>query len=245
MRIIYDNYLQDSTLSATNENLNKPVTNLIHNYLELEFKATANNSVITITFDSPQAIDAFCYGYHNLSAMTLTFYDSGLNNLGNLSVTLESNEDVVYLEEESSIDFSDIKKIEVTITTAETYVYLGSIFVSQFYQMPNFRMGLTGVKKINDSITKSPGGQVSGNKMTDLNQWSIIFSYITNIQKNTILSYIKIVKLSTGHYIDLYEAAHDYFLPFYGHVINNEIELSKRRISDWEWDLSIDYEEAR
>ena len=61
MKILFDNILEDSTLSATNESLNYPVANLGHPFLEKRFQSTTTTSTITADWTTDQCISCFFY----------------------------------------------------------------------------------------------------------------------------------------------------------------------------------------
>ena len=76
MRVLYENYLDNATLSATNENPAYPVENIIDFYLEKPFKSIGNSSVITCNLDTVKTINSVGYGYHDLDSMNIKFKDS-------------------------------------------------------------------------------------------------------------------------------------------------------------------------
>ena len=131
MKVSYDNKLLNATLAATNEDLNNPVTNLIHNFLELAFFSTGNSSVITITFDTTYDIDHIAYGYHNINSMSISFYDIFDVLIQTEIVSVESDEDIFYFD-----TIEGVKKAIITCDTLASELYIGSIFMGEYLDLP-------------------------------------------------------------------------------------------------------------
>jgi hypothetical protein len=241
MKVSYNNYMIESTISATNENTNLPVTNLIHSYLEHAFYATANNTVITITLDNISTIDHIAYGYHNLNAMTVKLYNSVNVLLETVIVTIEENETIFYFA--NAVE--DVKKITLTCTTLAALLYIGSVFVGEYITLPNFQQAPRGAIEIRDSIVTSPGGQTAGNRRRNLNPHVLSFQNITNADRAIFSAYAMYTQRSIPHFIDKYPDDHISEPPFYGILFDSDIPMDKRRISDWQYNTTLVYREAR
>jgi len=239
-RLSYINRLKNASLSATNENINRPVTNIIHNFLELAFYSIGNSSVITATLDTTYDIDHISFDYHNINTMTVRFYD-------NLAVLIDTQ--VITVTDDCNFHYFDtvegVLTITITIDTLATYLYVGGISLGEYFELPDFTQSPMGELKINDTVIKSPGGQSTGNKKYCPLTKTINFANITNDEKNDILSYLRYVQKSVPHFIDLYPDGQTYESPFYGSCVMSTVPFPKRRISEWKYDTSLTYEECR
>lgn len=240
MNVSYINRLKTATLSATNEDLNRPVTNIIHNFLELAFYSTGPNSVITITLDTDRDIDHIAFDYHNINTMTVRFYDNLLALIDTQVIDVQENCNFHYFD-----TVEDVLTITITVDTLGGLLYIGGISMGEYFELPDFKQSPGGDFLINDKTFKSTGGQKTGNRNFCPFTKVLNFVNISNNEKNNILTYLQYVQNSIPHFIDLYPDAQDYNKPFYGSMELNKVPIPKRRISTWEWDLSLKYEECR
>jgi len=240
MIVSYDNVLKNGTIAATNENINRPVSNIIHNFLELAFYATGQNSVITITLDDVSDIDHIAFDYHNIDNMTVRFYDSLAALIDTEIITVGENCNFHIFD-----TVEDVKEITITIDTLAAFLYVGGISMGEYFEIPNFQQSLNGEIGIFDTDFTSGGGQSSGNKRRNLFTYRLSFADIDNTDKILIDNYLDAVQNSTPHFIDFYQDAHTYFLPFYGKLQIKSVSTVKRRISTWRWNIEMIYKEAR
>lgn len=240
MIVSYENQLKQASLSATNEDINRPVTNIIHNFLELAFYADTTNTEITAVFDEVCNIDHIAFDYHNLDNMTIEFYDP----LDNLLHT-----EVISVEEDCNFHtFTKVNNIKTVIISVDTYaslLYIGGISMGEYFEFPRFRQSLRGEVKLFSTLNVSGGGQASGNAKQKRNGYSLDFVNIANEDRLAIEDYLEYVQTSMPHFIMFYEDGDDYFKPFYGCMTTNNIPIPKRRLSNWEWDFSLSYQEVR
>jgi hypothetical protein len=241
MRVCYYNYLIDATtLTATNENSNQPVTNLYHHYLENAFYATADNSVITIIFDQAYDLDYFAFGYHNLDSMSVSFYDESDVLLNTISIDVTEDTNIQYFTM-----IENVKKVIISCVSLQYYLYIGSIFIGEYLELPRFRQALkSGLDLMDDSFI-SGGGQASGNRRVVLKPYQVEFSNIDNNDLENIEDYVIYCQTSIPHFVDLYPDNHTKMIPFYGVLNLKKIKEDKRRISDFKWNFNLHYKEVR
>jgi len=240
MIVSYDNKLKDATITATNENANNPVSNLTHNFLELPFYSTGNSSVITIEFDEDVDIDHVAYGYHNLNAMSIAFYDMLDVLLDTQVITIEDNESIGYFTK-----IEGVRKAIVTVSSLALLLYIGCISIGEYLDLPDFLAGPQNTKIINDSSFQSSGGQSSGNRKQNFNRYPLQFANISNTERGEMQAYTTFVQTSIPHFIDLYPDAHDEQPVFYGTIESKNIPLGKRGTSNFTYNASITYRESR
>lgn len=241
MKVSYENLLLEaSSISATNENINQPVTNIYHRYLELPFYATGQTSVIQIDFTTTHAVDHIAYGFHNLNTLNVKLYDALLVLSRNIDITLEENESIYYFTSQP-----DVKRIILTCSTLSALLYIGTIFVGEYQEFPRFEQSPNGGIELRDSDFTSPGGQSSGNRKRNLPFHSLSIKNITNDERADFIAYYNYVQKSIPHFVDMYPDSHDKEPVFYGKIISTSIPLDKRKISAWKYDSNVNYREAR
>ena len=225
--------------TTKNENINRPVTNLIHNFLELAFYATTNNCVITIIFDDNHDLNHIAYGYHNLNYMTIQFYDV-YDTLYTENLIIEDNESIYYFNK-----IEAVKKMVITCTTLALLLYIGSIFTGEYLDLPLFSQAPQFERVINDSNFRSSGGQSSGVRKRNYNRYPLLFENISIDELDDMRTYLNCVQGSKPHFIDRYPDAHNQEPVFYGVVESQNIPTPKRRIANFKYDASISYRESR
>lgn len=241
MNVIYDNYLIDATISATNEDENRPITNIIHNYMELAFYSTSYESIITVEFDNSETIDCISFDYHNIETMIVQFYDVFNNLLGTEIINV--NDDCNFHIFDTP--YENVKTIILNVTAPDYYLYIGAVFVGEYIEFPRFIQSPQYETEINDDNFQSSGGQASGNRKRNLDNRPIEFRNISNDELEDFKIYLTYVQNSIPHFIDLYPDAHDEFPPFYGIVNIKRIPTPKRRISDFKHNFRLTYKEAK
>ena len=75
MRVLYTNKLESaSSLTATTENYNFPLSNILVNQLAMTYKATDITVDITAVFDDAQTVNAIGIAGHNATKMVISYY---------------------------------------------------------------------------------------------------------------------------------------------------------------------------
>ena len=112
MKILYDNYIESATLSATNEDGAYPVENLFDEYLIAPFKSISGASVVTLEFAINKTVSSIALGYHNLTSASYVLQDSGGNPIlsGSLETSYDTN--MTYFTSTSC------RKVEITLASS-------------------------------------------------------------------------------------------------------------------------------
>ena len=249
MRILYDNILKYyDSMTASNQSDNRPINNIIHNFLELPFQAINNSSIITINLDQDYTASALAYGFHNMDSITFEFYDI-LNNLI-ASITFSDISPAGPVSEGENIYYftnqlDNIRKVVITAETTDSFLYIGNIFISEYLVLPRFLQAPESSTDIRDSIFESGSGQSGGNKQRNLDNLSYSFPDVDNAKKIEIKNYLDFVQRSIPHYIDPYPDAHNEQPPIYCKMFSNNVPQNKKRISDFKYNIDIAWRQAR
>lgn len=240
MIVSYNNVLNTSTLSATNENPNRPVSNLLQNYLQLPFQSTGVTSTITAVLDAEYTIDHVAYGYHNLSDMEIRLYNLVGGLIDTITPVIAANENIHYF----TTAVPGVKTIEIDITSAGD-AYIGKLFLGEYAEIPNFEQSPSMPFQNRDQVSKSTGGQVAGNAFFVPRQFKVVIPVLDFDENEILIEYIRAVGQTVSHFIDLYPDALDKMPVKFVHLINSETPNDKRRISDWLFTSALTYEEAK
>lgn len=240
MRILYQNKLEKSQLTATNQTLNDPIENILSNYLELTFIASSNNCSIRAVFDDEYDFNSLGYGYHNMDEINVAFYDIFDVEITNFDITPEDGEDLIYFDL-----VENVKKIILTISTIADNLYIGNISVGTYLEIPNFLQQPEFLLGINDIVTESAGGQTAGNRRIVLESQNFTFRNVNNSKINEIKQYITEVQRTKCHYIDVYPTNHIKKQPFFGKSTIDSLDLQKERISDFNYNFELSFRESR
>lgn len=219
MRILPINEIITSTLSATNEDANYPVSNVNHVFVKKIFKATQNTSVITSTFGSLKDIDCCYLAYTNSSTAILKLYDASDILLATKTVNLQTNGGIFKV-------VTGVKYITLTLTATEN-VYLGTIGIGETYKMPNPDNNI--IKgKIDNSITyQSSDGQFAINKIPWLISFPLSFTIFTMDLYNEI--YGIFANISRPVWVDVYEELKNGLNPFCAKLEYSEDSQTNRK----------------
>jgi hypothetical protein len=236
MKILFDNYIADSTLTALHASLNYPVTNLQDSVLRKRYQCTQDSDTITITFSEPMNVDSFFYAYTNATYLQLRLY----RDYETLLFTLTIDDPV---EECGAHFFSlveDVEYAELDIRGSEG-VYLGAPGIGDAIDFPDPEN--TWKDTIQDNSSSSEN--VYGSTWTDYIEPLRIHNWICReITIEDALYYISLYKL-TGIgkplFIDPFENNHDFMEPLYA-KFTNPIDKQK---NGRRWQLNIDIKECR
>ena len=241
MKVSYLNRLLTATsLTATNASLNRPVSNLLMNFLQLPFQSTTTTSVITGVLDAEYSIDHVAYGYHNLSGMVIRFYNIVGALITTITPTLAAGENIFYFT--SAV--AGVKTITFTITSAAD-AYIGKLFVGEYLELANFQQSPEHPLYIRGEVTKSAGGQVSGNRFFNPRGFKMVLPVNSFTDWEALLDYVDYCGNSYGHFIDQYPDRLDRMSVKFVHLVLDELGGNKRRISDWLYQSGLEYEEAK
>ena len=138
----------------TNADINFPVESLYSNYLEEIAQASGGATTITINFDTPQTMNSYFIGYHNLSNFIITLYDEFSAVLYTDTFTPDKQSIRKYIT-----TVLNVARIELTLA-ASSAVFLGSFSCGIFTQLYNIVVPFN-IQYVNTSkFEQTDGGQV-------------------------------------------------------------------------------------
>lgn len=235
MRIAWDNRIKEATLTATNENLNYPIENIIHNYLTKKFKGTRTESTITITFTDVEDINFIAIGYKNLIDAEAEFFD--IDNISLGTQVLNCDIDINYFTK-----ISAVKKINLAVTTDQDYVEIGNISAGEYLQLENPFVTIPITPSLSTKFSKSDGGQLTGRKLKSLLSYEFKFPPIIEISDiEDIKKMLDSVQTVENIWIDIWELNNNILSSKFGNIISAQFNLSKNQNYDFIFSFQESY----
>jgi hypothetical protein len=250
MKVLYKNLLDYGTVTATNENLNYPASNLTYTLLRSRtllalFKATGSTSTISCALDDLQTVDALAIGNHNLSQLVITLKDSGGSSLGSETFTSASSElstdysSTILIELSSSYD--NVKTIEVALTTSESYVSIGGLYVGEVLDMDNaefapaFNYSLTSTAELTDK------GVLSGKEGVNLSSISWNMQGVSKTNLDKYITMFEYCQTNRPLFVNPYSDSS--LKQWFGRI--SSANISAGVLEGGNYDIQIDFEEVR
>jgi len=235
VKILFDNLVKEATLLTTGPNLNYPVTNLAHTFLQRRYQTASIPATITVTFAAPSSVNCFFYGYHNLTALVVRLYDAGGLKKTVTIASPESDAGAEHFDEEKLI-----LSVQVDITAAATG-YLGGIGLGMCELFPrpvaNFEEGLID----NSVISVSAAGQTQQIYVEPLESDIYTIRDVTRSERATIVALFRSVGIGAPLWIDAFYDDHSYKAPYYGRFVQTiDTKKNGRR-----FDFGIELRESR
>ena len=235
MRILFNNYVEDATISANIVSLNYPPENLKHPYLKKRYQSLVDNATITVTFDSEKTLDCFFYGLHNMTSAEVRLYDS----VDTLLLTVSISSPTANRGREYFTSTSGVAYAEIDITGGDP-VYLGGIGFGQYYQNLNFLSGYPESGNPTGSRSKSASGQALSDYIKPLRTYSFSFRDRDKSDKDNWLDLVDDT-YPGPYWFDLTECDNTFLPVVYGTIQSYPgiVRNGKR------YDNGLDIEEAR
>ena len=134
MKMINSNALHGGTFSCTNESLNYPCSNLDDQFLAKRFQSTSSSGTVVCVLSAAATIDAIGHGLTNATSGSIILYSGGPTTYTTVeTVTMDLTYDTCLSYPSSAA--TSITKIEVVLSTDETYVYLGGVAAGEYYSI--------------------------------------------------------------------------------------------------------------
>lgn len=237
MRILADNALDRATITATNESVNYPPENLVHDFLQARMQfVSGTDNTITITFDDPETVNCLFFAYHNLGYMNIKVYAEAVLleetqvGVGGLIYTEDLEDTITFMDGSDEYFIDGIQVQSEAVYFASTYQnvtsivlevfgpensYIGGLGVGQYYQAPNPLSDHTEGHADNSVSTRSPYGQSAQTKIPPFDTGAYTFrGYI-----RSLWSAMRDLYMSLGAgahvWVDFNEGNHDFKLPKY------------------------------
>ena len=230
MKLLWNNYLDDSTVTATNENTNYPASNLNHRFLEKKFQAIGDSSTVTILMPETRTVSMIAYGFNNIESSQNTIVIT--KDAPDTIVVTKDAEDIIVISIEAFYTlknasgsivgsgtinvngdvnityFSPVecKTIEIKFASSTgSNLYIGGLSVGDPLEIEYILNDPTLGHRIRGVGEKTDGGQLLGREIRHLRVWSVSTPIISNSKRLEIAEMVD----TNGNYkplfADLYE----------------------------------------
>ena len=236
MKILWDNYLEDATVTATSEDDLFPIENLTDIFLELRYQAEANQTELTIEFEENKTVSMIAFGYHNIdnssgeNVITNTYGASTIltntygaddvytNTLAGGYELFDSEGNTVgtgqlNVEDDVSITYPDsveCRTVVLLLTASET-LYVGGMSIGDPMEYANVLANPEMGDLLRDDVDKTNGGQNYGEQLPMLRSWSVAVPdpSMTNAKRLATREMLESVGSYQPVYADLWEETDD------------------------------------
>ncbi len=197
MRILFDNKanLSDIVITNQNQNINYPCENLLHDFLELDYRASDTEDQIDIKFNKPITADSIFFGFHNLRSIMFQLYDSRERVLLDRTVNKPQQNGAEFFD-----SLTDVKKFKIIVSakSGQVAALLGGIAIGDAYTMPD-PLNTWGFGFEDNSFKSStPSGQILINQVKPLRTGEYAFR---NVSLETTKEILKLYQTYTGSHI--------------------------------------------
>ena len=242
MNIVYENFIEDSVLAATDINNNFPLANLYSRFLLLPYRSVSDAAVtITITFPEDRDIDSGFVGYHNLESMQIKTYDSIDTLLDDSGVLpMYPGIDGVYY---SDALIENARKVElILLTTNQAYFEIGGVSIGKklsidCIETPDFESSLGG------GFDKSITGQITGDFSVGLKSFDFTVPNISHTQKVEIERMLTYNGKFKPLWLDIYPGAHVQYQPIFSNI--TRAGNFKKQDGRFLYDTKLSFEECK
>jgi hypothetical protein len=211
MRILFDNLIFTSSVSADDVNANYPVTNLQAAHLTKIYKSTTTGAEVTITFQTVQTVNCCYIGFTNASAATVALYNASDTLIK--TVTLDTSRGG------KTFTAALLVKYAIVTLAASDVLYVGTIGIGNNYTMPDPDNNIVAKPVDRTSRDFSNGGQLYANYRDVVQQIDATFSQLLSGTYNEIFALFAARRHSL--WIDIYEENTGIIKPLYCDMTTN------------------------
>lgn len=264
MKLLFENYALDATISSLDASANYPPGNLIHPFMRKRYQNNTGDDAITMTLPNDRTVNCLYFGYHNadaeellteagdvlttendvellISSATIEYYLYNFSNVLLKSGTLDMTNQF------EAVHFDDVllvRKVVVKTKWAGLGIsgYLGAVGFGQEYDMPAADSQWTNGLEDNSIVMRSNVGQYLQNYIEPQDIKTFGWSSVSSSEYLYIKNQIKAIGKGRPVWVDYFEDSHDQVQPGYC-VIGGSIERPKK--DKQLYSFSLTFTEAR
>lgn len=237
MKVLFENFALNSTVTSETFSANYPPSNLTHIFLRKRYQNTTGSDLITFQLDQDRSVNSFYLGFHNADEIAL-LTEAGENILTEAgeSILIASADVTVKLYDYNgtllythtgtlSNQFEAYHFTQVDLVRSVTLEldwlglgnigYMGGAGFGMSYAMPdpvaNWIDGLSD----NSVYNKNLIGQYTQNYVEPQNERTFSFFGVRRETFDEIKALVRSVGIGRPLWVDFFEEAHDIMLPCY------------------------------
>lgn len=263
MRILFDNYALQATVTSVDASGNYPPTNLVHPFLRKRYQNITGDDLITFQLPNDRTVNCLYFAYHNADTEELLTEEGEYITTETDEILLLSSANLNYylysytgdLLHSGSIDmvdqyvavrFADVPMVRRVVVETEWEGmgagYLGAVGFGQDYEMPGADSDWTNGIEDNSVIMRSNVGQYLQNYIEPQDVRAFSWSGVLPSDYLYIKNSIKTIGKGRPVWVDFFEDSHDQVQPGYC-VISGSIESPQRINHTYSFQLT--FTEAR
>lgn len=270
MKILWDNYLKDSTITADYEDTQYPLSNLYHKFLEKVYKPGNLSATITIEMPENRTISAIALGFTNLESVDspIIMLDQSATDTIQLDQTAT---DTINLRIAEGLDFElqnfsgatlytgdaemdydtnttyfdpiTCRRIILKLTSLSPDIYVGGISAGDPLEFEYHQVNPRFSTEPSGTLSKTTGGQVLGKNYAQLRSWDAVIDSMGNDKRKEVLEMVNSIGAIGTVYADIYDLNHDEEEPMYATFTN--VATLRRESTDQTYTMGIAVQEAR
>jgi hypothetical protein len=237
MKFLFENLIEDATLSSLNESLNYPPDNLDHIFLEKRYQPLASlTDTITGEWDEDVTISEWFVGFHTLSSYTLRLYDYDAIELYSFSVS--SPNDIDFVEFDA---VEDVRYFEMDVVFSASPAYIGGLGSGVCLELTDFETNYSLPIDDTSDFEESAYGQTLQSPRGTLDEFDFEFNDKTLAVKSAFITAYKALRKGKPIYVAFFNEDTRDIAPLYAKFTRApETEKNHRR-----FDIRIRIKEAR
>ena len=209
MILLFNNIIDNATLTSLNASLNYPVENLQNISLRKRYQCSIDTDTITITFAEDSPVQDFWYAFTNADYLELRLYDQYAALLE--TITVNDPQDIGAFHLAASVDAA---YAELDIT-GYGGVYLGGIGLGVGIEFPDPDQAWEEPREDNSSVSHSRAGQSSQDYVRPLRVHDWEFLDITRNDINYYQDFYDDLGIGRPIWIDPFDRNHSFMQPIY------------------------------
>lgn len=230
MKILWDNYLIDSTITTTSEDSLYPVENLYHRFMQKKYMAESTRTTVTVLFPEDRDVSMIAYAFNNTasSSDTIVLTKGALDTVvldaaatDTTVLTLEAQyvlksstgatvgTGVLEVGEYININyFTSVtcRSVELTFTSQDI-VYVGCLSIGDPIEYEYMQVNPRLIDSLRSDSRKTSGGQLISRKIPMLREWRIAIPDMDNAKRLETQTMLKTVGRFRPVFADLWENA--------------------------------------
>jgi len=249
MIILYDNKLDNATLTASSENAAYPADNVKDLQLVKVWRTTGDSSeYLEIDLGDSYTIEGIAIANHNLSSGSTTKIQAILTgdtwgDTKQIDDTLTYDSDIII---DSNTEYtSKYRHWRFTFgdtNNSDTYLQIGRIYLGGRLAIDNCAVSFVEKYEDTSAISTSITGQVYGDEGVLIRKYDCAFPRWDDSRKAEIVAMINTVKRTKPIFLVFDESNVDKITPVYV-VIENSMDYS--HIFNYRWSSSIKFREVK
>lgn len=253
MRILFDNLINNSTLSPSSENTSFLSANIKNPHLTKIFKFTGNSGeYLDIDLGSVEQIRGIIFDTNLTSTTTANLYANSTNDFTSpaYSTTMDVYEGKVVKFLDETYRYW---RVELTDTSL-TDIWIKYGFIGDYAQMPPIDPDVDLEYATTSSVSISQTGQTYGDKGFEIFRSDFSFPSITEYTRQIdgqdvatraeILAMWRLVENITPIYLVIFESSLDIIPPILGVITQNSLTISKSE-NPGVYETSFSFQETR